>query len=76
MGRLKKTSYRSDNLGSRASGDTTTAIERLGPLFNLVNGDLCYANLAHDRIRRLVGLVRQQHPLGPLPAVDAGGRQP
>jgi 3',5'-cyclic AMP phosphodiesterase CpdA len=48
---LQKTSYRSDNLGSPAAGDTTTAIERIGPLFNLVNGDLCYANLAHDRIR-------------------------
>ena len=31
--------------------DTTLAIERLAPLFNLVNGDLCYANLAADRIR-------------------------
>jgi 3',5'-cyclic AMP phosphodiesterase CpdA len=51
LGRLQKTSYRSDNLGSPAAGDTTTAIERLGPLFNLVNGDLCYANLANDRIR-------------------------
>ena len=51
LGRLQKTSYRSDNLGSPAAGDTTTAIERIGPLFNLVNGDLCYANLAHDRIR-------------------------
>ncbi|MGC1737889.1 purple acid phosphatase family protein [Mycobacterium sp.] len=51
LGRLNKTSYRSDNLGSPAAGDITTAIERIGPLFNLVNGDLCYANLAHDRIR-------------------------
>ena len=51
LGRLHNTSYRSDNLGSPAAGDITTAIERLGPLFNLVNGDLCYANLAHDRIR-------------------------
>ena len=51
LGRLQKDSYRSDNLGSPAAGDITTAIERIGPLFNLVNGDLCYANLAHDRIR-------------------------
>ena len=40
-----------DNIGSPAAGDITPAIERIGPLFNLVNGDLCYANLAHDRIR-------------------------
>ena len=51
LGRLGKSGYRNDNLGSPAAGDITTAIERLGPLFNLVNGDLCYANLAHDRIR-------------------------
>ncbi len=51
LGRLNKNGYRSDNLGSPAAGDITTAIERIGPLFNLVNGDLCYANLAHDRIR-------------------------
>ncbi len=43
--------YVSDNIGSPAAGDTTIAIERIAPLFNLVNGDLCYANLAHDRIR-------------------------
>ncbi|MGE2818062.1 purple acid phosphatase family protein [Mycobacterium heidelbergense] len=43
--------YGTDNIGSPAAGDTTLAIERLGPLFNLVNGDLCYANLAQDRIR-------------------------
>ncbi|MFZ1160667.1 purple acid phosphatase family protein [Mycobacterium sp.] len=51
LGRLNKKSYRSDNLGSPAAGDITTAIERIGPLFNLVNGDLCYANMANDRIR-------------------------
>jgi 3',5'-cyclic AMP phosphodiesterase CpdA len=51
LGRLRDKSYRSDNLGSPAAGDITTAIERIGPLFNLVNGDLCYANLADDRIR-------------------------
>src|SRR6202035_5902570 len=36
LDRLINTSYRSDNRGSPAAGDTTTAIERLGPLFNLV----------------------------------------
>lgn len=40
-----------NNMNSAAAGDTTVAIERMTPLFNLVNGDLCYANLAQDRIR-------------------------
>jgi hypothetical protein len=40
-----------DNRGSPAAGDITTAIERAAPLFNLVNGDLCYANLARDRVK-------------------------
>ena len=40
-----------DNLGSPAAGDTTLGVERLKPLFHLFNGDLCYANLAEDRIR-------------------------
>jgi 3',5'-cyclic AMP phosphodiesterase CpdA len=40
-----------DNLGSPAGGDTVSGIERIAPLFHLVNGDLCYANLATDRIR-------------------------
>ncbi|HKI39092.1 MAG: metallophosphoesterase family protein [Mycobacterium sp.] len=43
--------YGTDNIGSPAAADTTLAIERLAPLFNLVNGDLCYANLARDRVR-------------------------
>lgn len=51
MARMPDGRYATDNLGSPAAGDTTLAIERLGPLFNLVNGDLCYANLAQDRIR-------------------------
>jgi 3',5'-cyclic AMP phosphodiesterase CpdA len=51
LGRLVGNTYVSDNLGSPAAGDITAAIERVGPLFNLVNGDLCYANLAHDRVR-------------------------
>ncbi|MQY25624.1 purple acid phosphatase family protein [Nocardia aurantia] len=40
-----------DNLGSPFAGDVTAGIERLAPLFNLVNGDLCYANLSNDRVR-------------------------
>jgi hypothetical protein len=51
LGRMVGQGYGSDNLGSPAAGDTTAAIERVAPLFNLVNGDLCYANLAQDRVR-------------------------
>jgi hypothetical protein len=51
LNRLAGAAFASENIGSPAAADTTTAIERIGPLFNLVNGDLCYANLAHDRIR-------------------------
>jgi 3',5'-cyclic AMP phosphodiesterase CpdA len=40
-----------DNLGSPAAGDTTAGVERVRPLFHLFNGDLCYANLANDRVR-------------------------
>jgi len=40
-----------DNLGSPAAGDTTSGVERVQPLFHLFNGDLCYANLAVDRVR-------------------------
>jgi len=40
-----------DNLGSPAAGDTTLGVEQLQPLFHLFNGDLCYANLAEDRVR-------------------------
>lgn len=40
-----------DNLGSPAAGDTTAGVERVQPLFHLFNGDLCYANLAEDRVR-------------------------
>ena len=40
-----------DNLGSPAASDTTLGVERLRPLFHLFNGDLCYANLAEDRVR-------------------------
>ena len=40
-----------DNLGSPAAGDTTAGVERVRPLFHLFNGDLCYANIATDRVR-------------------------
>jgi hypothetical protein len=40
-----------DNLGSPAAADLPAAIERVQPLFHLFNGDLCYANLATDRVR-------------------------
>ncbi len=40
-----------DNLGGPAGGDTTLGVERLKPLFHLFNGDLCYANLAENRVR-------------------------
>ena len=40
-----------DNLGSPAAGDLPAGVERVQPLFHLFNGDLCYANLATDRVR-------------------------
>jgi hypothetical protein len=43
--------YMNDNLGSPAAGDTTLGVERLRPLFHLLNGDLCYANIAENRVR-------------------------
>jgi 3',5'-cyclic AMP phosphodiesterase CpdA len=43
--------YVNDNLGSPAAADTVLGVERLQPLFHLLNGDLCYANIAEDRIR-------------------------
>jgi 3',5'-cyclic AMP phosphodiesterase CpdA len=48
---LVASAFGSDNRGSPAAADVTTAVERAAPLFNLVNGDLCYANLARDRLR-------------------------
>ena len=43
--------YVTDNMGSPAASDTTLGVERLQPLFHLLNGDLCYANIAEDRVR-------------------------
>jgi hypothetical protein len=48
---LPKPPFVNDNLGSPAAADTTLGVERVRPLFHLLNGDLCYANLAEDRIR-------------------------
>jgi Purple acid Phosphatase, N-terminal domain/Calcineurin-like phosphoesterase len=48
---LKSAVFVNDNLGSPAAGDTTLGVEQLRPLFHLFNGDLCYANLAQDRVR-------------------------
>ncbi|MFD5124090.1 purple acid phosphatase family protein [Streptomyces sp. NPDC058385] len=47
----EKLTYLNDNLGSPYANDVTTAVERMAPLFHLINGDLCYANLANDRVR-------------------------
>ncbi len=43
--------YVNDNLGSPAAADTVLGVGRLQPLFHLLNGDLCYANIAEDRVR-------------------------
>ena len=43
--------YVNDNLGSPAAADTVLGVERIQPLFHLLNGDLCYANVAEDRVR-------------------------
>jgi hypothetical protein len=51
LGSADRAIYANDNLGAPAGGDTTLGVERLRPLFHLFNGDLCYANLAHDRVR-------------------------
>ncbi len=48
---LPKPLWINDNLGTPAAGDTTLGVERLRPLLHLFNGDLCYANLAEDRVR-------------------------
>ncbi|MGE7433257.1 purple acid phosphatase family protein [Kitasatospora sp. NPDC001175] len=51
LGRQTAGGWVNDNLGSPAAGDTTAGVERIAPLFHLVNGDLCYANLSGDRVR-------------------------
>jgi hypothetical protein len=51
VGKLANGTYVNDNLGSPAAGDTTAGVESVEPLLHLFNGDLCYANLATDRVR-------------------------
>ncbi|WP_137812172.1 purple acid phosphatase family protein [Gandjariella thermophila] len=51
LGKQVNGTWVNDNLGSPAAGDVTAAVEAAAPLFHLVNGDLCYANLATDRVR-------------------------
>ena len=48
---LPRAVFVNDNLGSPAAADTTLGVERVQPLFHLLNGDLCYANIADDRVR-------------------------
>ena len=60
----------------RPAGDTTLGVERLRPLFHLFNGDLCYANLAEDRVRTWWDFWANNTPQRPQPPVDALGRQP
>ena len=38
-------------LASPSSGDIVHGIEQVQPLFHLLNGDLCYANISDDRVR-------------------------
>ncbi len=40
-----------DANSSPGSKDTVTGVETVAPLFHLMNGDLCYANLDVDRVR-------------------------
>ncbi|MFJ2193939.1 purple acid phosphatase family protein [Kitasatospora sp. NPDC087861] len=47
--------FTSSQVGTPHSADIVAAIERVGPLFNLVNGDLCYASYSgrHGQSRTL-----------------------
>ena len=65
-----------DNLGSPAAGDTTAGVERVQPLFHLFNGDLCYANLATDRVRTWSDFWENNTRTREIPSLDAVGRQP
>ena len=70
------TTYGNDNVGSPAAGDVTAGVERIAPLFHLVNGDLCYANLASDRVRTWSAWFDNNSRSRAPPAVDARGGQP
>ncbi|WP_371515487.1 purple acid phosphatase family protein [Kitasatospora sp. NBC_01300] len=47
--------FTSSQVGTPHSADIVAAVERVGPLFNLVNGDLCYASYSgrHGQSRTL-----------------------
>jgi len=47
---IAKPPYVNDGLGSPAAAGTVLGVERVQPLFHLLNGDLCYANVAEDRV--------------------------
>ena len=49
--KLPNPMFVNDNLGSPAAADSVMGVEQLRPLFHLLNGDLCYANIAEDRVR-------------------------
>ncbi len=42
-------------IASPASADIVAGIEKVDPLFHLLNGDLCYANISPDRLRTWQG---------------------
>ncbi|MFE9421525.1 purple acid phosphatase family protein [Kitasatospora sp. NPDC006697] len=42
-------------IASPASADIVAGIEQVDPLFHLLNGDLCYANISPDRLRTWQG---------------------
>jgi hypothetical protein len=46
-----------DACGSSSSFDVVDGVERVAPLLNLLNGDLCYANLSADRLRTWSGFM-------------------
>ena len=63
--------YVNDNLASPAAGDIVDGIEQVRPLFHLLNGDLCYANLAGTGCGPGT-TSSEQRALGPPPPLDAG----
>ncbi|MGH1552333.1 fibronectin type III domain-containing protein [Streptomyces sp. L7] len=50
-----------------ATKDIVTGIEQVAPLFHLLNGDLCYANLDVDRVRTWNNFFTNNTRSGPLP---------
>ena len=45
-------------LASPAAADVVAGIEQVAPLFHLLNGDLCYANINPDRLRTWDGFFQ------------------